>query len=159
MVLLRNFQITDMDELVELEMKVFPEGPYDYDLLHNVFTQKGSVNEIAMQDGKIVGYIVALPLDENVADIESIAVDPDHAREGIGTVLLRSIERKCMALGTKRFILEVREKNEEAIQFYEKLGYKKMEFVKNYYIERYRGSRGAFRMVKVPGSPGVAGLL
>lgn len=148
MVVLRNFSITDLDEIEKLERKVFPEGAYDLQLLHSIFTDMHSINEIALLNGKIVGYVVAIILDRSMADIENIAVDPDHSRSGIGTDLIKSIEKKLYALGVRRIVLEVRDKNTEAITFYRKHGYAVMEFLKNYYVERYRGSRGGYRMIK-----------
>ncbi len=153
MVVLRNFQITDIEEIERIEQRAFPEGPYDHSLLMQIFTDNRSLNEIALIEGNIVGYVVALIMDERLADIENIAVDPDHTREGIGSVLIRAIEKKLQSMGIGRIILEVRDRNTEAIEFYGKHGYKIMDYLKNYYVEKYRGSRSAYRMIKIISSP------
>lgn len=156
MVVLRNFQITDLEEIEVIERKAFPEGPYENELLRHIFTDRHSMNEIALVEGRVAGYIVALLMDEHNADIENIAVDPDQGRKGIGSVLLESMEKKLQAVGIRRIMLEVRDKNTEAIDFYGKHGYKVMDYIRNYYVERYRGSRSAYRMIKVLNSPAPA---
>lgn len=149
MVLLRNFQVTDLDEISLLEERAFPEAPYEKELLAKVFTSERSINEIAVVENRIAGYVVALVMNDKAADIESIAVDPDLSGMGIGSTLLETIEEKLWIIGIRRIVLEVRDTKTEAIEFYKKHGYKVMEHLKNYYTERYRGSRNAYRMFKI----------
>lgn len=156
MVVLRNFEVTDIDQIEAIERRVFPEGPYDRGLLVHIFTAGQSLNEIALVNGNIVGYIVAIVLDDGIADIENIAVDQGYGRMGIGSTLMNAIEKKLQMLGITRVVLEVRDMNTEAITFYQKHGYRTVDFLKNYYVERYRGSRSAYRMAKVLRAPGPA---
>ena len=60
---------------------------------------------------KIVGYVVALPLGDQSADIESIAVDPDYQGKGTGGLLLDAIEREMSSRGFVNSVLEVRDRN------------------------------------------------
>jgi ribosomal-protein-alanine N-acetyltransferase len=145
---IRSFVDDDLSSIEELEHKAFEVGPYSRRMLKRIFSKKGSFNVVAEEDGKIVGYAVAMPLDLFSADIESIAVDPDFHGRGIGTVIIREIEDEMVKRGYLHSILEVRDRNVEAIGFYKKNGYTVLEYLPTYYTEDFRGSKGAIRMHK-----------
>lgn len=144
----REYEPRDLDSIVELEKRAFPIGPYNRSMLRKIFNTKGSFNFIAEENGKIIGYVIALPLDEKSADIESIAVDPDLHRGGLGSKLIRLIEEGMLKRSFQYSVLEVRDMYEEAINFYRKHGYVAVTHLPSYYTQVFRGSRGAYRMVK-----------
>ena len=144
----RQFKPEDLDSIVLLEKRAFPVGPYTRSMLKKVFSARDSFNFVAEESGIIMGYTVALPLDEKSADVESIAVDPDLHRGGLGTLLLGKIENAMRERSFQYSVLEVRDKNDEAINFYKKHGYVAITHMPTYYTEIFRGSRGAYRMVK-----------
>lgn len=144
----RNFLPADLDSLAGLEERAFPVGPYTRGMLRRIFSVPGSFNIIAEDGGKIVAYIIAIPLDGKSADVESIAVDPEYQNSGLGTVLMEKIEATMIERGYRFSILEVRDQNVEAIGFYRKNGYEVVVHLPKYYKEFFRGSRGAYRMKK-----------
>ncbi len=144
----RQFEPGDLDSIVDLEKRAFPIGPYTRPMLRKIFNTRGSFNVIAVEGGKVMGYVIALPLDDKSADVESIAVDPDLQRSGLGTTLLKLIEDGMRGHSFQYSVLEVRDRNDEAINFYRKHGYVAITHLPTYYTEVFRGSRGAFRMVK-----------
>ncbi len=145
---IRNFVDGDLPGIEDLEHKAFEVGPYNRRMLKRIFSKKGSFNVVAEEDGKIVGYAVAMPLDLFSADIESIAVDPGFHGHGIGTVIITEIEKEMVRRGYLHSILEVRDRNHEAIGFYKKNGYTVLDYLPTFYTEDFRGSRGAIRMHK-----------
>ena len=145
---IRNFMDDDLPGIEELELRAFEIGPYSKRMLKRIFSRKGSFNVLAEEDGKILGYAVAIPLDLFSADIESIAVNPEYHGRGIGTVIIKEIEAEMVRRGYLHSILEVRDRNEEAIGFYRKNGYTPLDYLPAYYREEFRGSRGAIRMHK-----------
>ena len=144
----RSYQPGDLDGLAELEKRAFPVGPYTRAMLRRIFHMKDSFSIIAEEDGRISGYAIALPLDGTTAAVESIAVDPDFQRTGLGSALMERIEEQMKQREFKVSILEVRDENREAIGFYIKHGYKIISHMPSYYHEVFRGSKGAFRMRK-----------
>ena len=144
----RNFVPDDLEAVAELEKSAFPVGPYTKAMLKRIFRMRESFNIIAEEGGKIVGYIIAIPLDGESADIESIAVHPDFQRTGLGTKLMAMMEKEILKRGFSATILEVRDMNTEAISFYKKHGYTIISHMPTYYKEYFRGSRGAYRMIK-----------
>jgi ribosomal protein S18 acetylase RimI-like enzyme len=52
-----------------------------------------------------------------------LAVDPDHRGSGRGAALMAEVEKRLIALGCPKVQLQVRPGNEEALRFYDALGY------------------------------------
>lgn len=146
--IIRTFRTEDISEIKRLENVTFKTGPYSKRMLKKIFRAPGSFNVIAEEEKNIIGYAVALPLGNNTFDLESIAVSPTSQNRGIGKMLMYEIERQMIARGGKVSILEVRDKNEKAIKFYQDLGYSIMEHIENYYKLKHNQSRGAYRMLK-----------
>ena len=81
-------------------------------------------------DNKLVGFIhIILTIDE--ADIVNIIVDDYYRNKGIGKKL---IEYCIKRHNLKALNLEVRQSN-EAVHFYEKMGFKILRTIPNYYYE------------------------
>lgn len=146
--LLRKFENEDIDQIVELEKRAFPVGPYPRSLLKRILKSTKSFNYVLEVDGRIIGYVVAIPLDEYSADVESIAIDPNFQRSGYGGLMMNAIEDEMKKRGFAYSVLEVRDENYESIAFYKRHGYEEIEYLPNYYHEKFRGSRGAYRMRK-----------
>ena len=78
------------------------------------------------------GFAIAKLCDE-VADIVTIAVDPNFQRSGVGEQLLRKLINKLTLLGANQFFLEVADNNLPAINLYRKLNFKPIYKRKNYF--------------------------
>ncbi len=146
---IRRTESGDLLKLAALEVRAFEVGPYSKSMLKRMLDVPGSFHFVAEEDGKILGYVSAIPIDEKTADVESIAVDPSYQGKGIGAALLQEIEGEMKSRGFNRSILEVRDKNESSIGFYRKNGYTVIKHLSSYYHELYMGSRGAYRMQKI----------
>jgi ribosomal-protein-alanine N-acetyltransferase len=72
---------------------------------------------VAEVDGAVVGYAVASVVTD-IAELQRIAVDPDHRRHGLATALLEAVLVAATHGGADRLLLEVRENNAAAIGFY-----------------------------------------
>ncbi|KAA8922281.1 GNAT family N-acetyltransferase [Thermoplasma sp.] len=146
--ILRRYRRSDLDQIAELEKRAFTVGPYSKRYLRIVLEDPEAISLVAQIGSAICGYLVALPAEGGSIDIESIATDPDFQRSGVATRMMSML----MQIACERYesiILEVREKNNEAILFYRKMGFEITEFLNGYYREYYLGSRNAYRMRKV----------
>ncbi|EQB68415.1 MAG: ribosomal protein S18-alanine N-acetyltransferase [Cuniculiplasma sp.] len=143
-------RITDDDlrKLVRLEERAFTVGPYSADMLRYALSESGDMAFKVEDEEEIIAYIMACPVSDSSLDIESVAVDPEYRGKGLAKALFQHIEDIAKQRGYEKIVLEVREHNREAIGLYEKLGFKKTEFLNNYYSEKLNGSRNAFRMEK-----------
>lgn len=80
----------------------------------------------------LLGYIVWLKVID-VADILNLFVFPEHRRSGKATALLLETIETLKQAGIKTFYLEVKKSNQQAISVYEKVGFKVVREIKNYY--------------------------
>ncbi len=80
----------------------------------------------------LLGYIVWLKVVD-VADILNLFVFPEYRKSGKATALLLDTIDTLKQAGTKTFYLEVKKSNKQAISVYEKVGFKVVREIKNYY--------------------------
>ncbi len=80
----------------------------------------------------LLGYIVWLKVVD-VADILNLFVFPEHRKSGKATALLLETIETLKQAGIKTFYLEVKKSNQQAIYVYEKVGFKVVREIKNYY--------------------------
>jgi ribosomal-protein-alanine N-acetyltransferase len=77
---------------------------------------------VGVAEGGMAGFaVVKVLLDE--AEIESISVDREWRRHGVGRALLEAIEDSIRIAALNELRLEVRQSNETARRFYESLGF------------------------------------
>ncbi|OXA92505.1 GNAT family N-acetyltransferase [Flavobacterium hercynium] len=77
---------------------------------------------VAVQDNEIVGCGAIRPIDENVAEVKRMY--SKLPRKRIGKMILSFLEDKAKIIGYTNLVLETRLKNDEAVSFYQKQGYK-----------------------------------
>ncbi len=143
--ILRRYRTPDLDGIAALEKRAFTVGPYSKRYLKRVLEDAEAISIVAQIDSIIAGYLVALPAEKHSIDIESIATDPQFRRSGIATRMIAML-KQIACESYESIILEVREKNDEAISLYRRMGFEITEFLNGYYQESYLGSRNAFRM-------------
>ena len=95
------------------------------------------LDNVYVYDDGIVKATIKFVMDNGEAKVSDFLVDTFFQGEGIGTKMLTEIMNK-----SKRVSLYVLDKNEKAIRFYEKLGFKyngeKKEFLNSgFYMLQY----------------------
>jgi ribosomal protein S18 acetylase RimI-like enzyme len=83
---------------------------------------------VATVDERVVGTVMG-GYDGHRGWIYSVAVDPAHHRQGIGSALLHHVEAALIQRGCLKINLQVRSSNTEVIAFYKKLGFEVEEIV------------------------------
>ncbi len=83
---------------------------------------------VAELDRKLIGSVIG-GFDGRRGLIYHLAVDPDFRLNGLGSRLMEEIERRLTDKGCLRSYLLVTPENEDAMRFYEKRGWKRMEIV------------------------------
>jgi ribosomal-protein-alanine N-acetyltransferase len=124
-------QESHIPAILDIE-RVTNSAPWSERSFRNELTNAQSVFLVGFQGSEIVAYGgMWLCVDE--AHITTVAVAPDHRRNGIGRglmlELLRIAHERHMACST----LEVRAGNEPAISLYQSLGYVETARRKSYY--------------------------
>jgi ribosomal protein S18 acetylase RimI-like enzyme len=127
-----EIDVIHRDNLPHLFQK--PIGPVrELDYYLGLISDESTAVLIAEMDGKIVGFVHAFArtapdfpilVPRHFAIVDSIVVKVEYQKQGIGRRLLEAIEEWSKRKGASSIELNVYEFNEEAITFYEGLGYK-----------------------------------
>ncbi len=83
---------------------------------------------VAIVDDAVVGTVMG-GYDGHRGWIYTVAVSPALRRRGIGTALVNHMESFLRELGCLKVNLQVRMRNREVVQFYEKLGFNVEEII------------------------------
>ncbi|MGC9072361.1 MAG: ribosomal protein S18-alanine N-acetyltransferase [Acidilobus sp.] len=134
MVVIRTPASGDLERILKVEEESFPPGQrYRPGVIFYLLSLEGSVALVAEESGEVLGYAVGLIEWGHVGHVISIAVRPAFRRRGIGTALMRALEERLRGMGADRLRLEVRASNHEARRLYERLGYKVVRALPDYY--------------------------
>lgn len=132
-VIIREYSSKDFKEVLEIDREAFnPRNP-SFDMY--IYLTYGSDIFVADIGNKIVGYVVTMDLDQIRGKIVSIAVRKEFRGSGIGEHLMKRAIERLKEKGKKEIALEVRVSNYVAQNLYEKLGFKIVETIPNYYSD------------------------
>lgn len=117
--------IKDAKNIVNIAKLVLP---IYYDLDTTLYFIENNIVIKLEINNHIIGFLLAEKQDKNI-HIHSIGVSKDHQRNGIGTKLINHLKN----FNYSSLSLNVSEINYSGINFYEKNGFLKVKFKKNYY--------------------------
>ncbi|WP_304159277.1 ribosomal protein S18-alanine N-acetyltransferase [Fusobacterium ulcerans] len=127
-------------EVAEMEEEIFHNTAFSIKQLEEMKKIDRYSFLIIKVEEKTAGYVILYD-SVDVWEIMKIAVKKEHRRKGIGEELLKYIS----SLIQMPIMLEVRENNIGAIEFYKKNGFEKIATRKNYYTDT---GEAAYIMVK-----------
>jgi len=84
---------------------------------------------VAVEDGRVAGFLVARRLTESESEILNLAVDPGCRRRGVASELVG----EWVAEAPGVVFLEVRESNQNARKFYQAFGFQEVGYRCQYY--------------------------
>jgi ribosomal protein S18 acetylase RimI-like enzyme len=79
--------------------------------------------DIARENDKIIGYCVSTINAEMAGEIDSIYIEKERRRFGIGSVLMKNALKWMDTHKVKRRVISVAAGNEEVFSFYERYGF------------------------------------
>lgn len=133
---IKNASVRLLDELYQIEKQCFKQEAFSKQQLSYLLLNYNTISYAAYVNGELAGFIIArIYSEENqlTGHILTIDVAAQYRRKGIAQRLLRYVEDTARQNGAKECRLEVREDNIAAIKLYQKLGYKKIAKLENYY--------------------------
>ncbi|HEV2110738.1 MAG TPA: ribosomal protein S18-alanine N-acetyltransferase [Gammaproteobacteria bacterium] len=121
--MIRPATTRDIDELLRLENACF-----DHDLLsrtdfRNALRASRSLVLVRADGDRLAAYAL-LRMKGRQGHLQSLAVDPEARRRGLGRALIVAAEEAALARGARHMQLELREDNGAAEALYESLGYR-----------------------------------
>lgn len=159
---IREARPSDIDRLAQLEASAFATDRLTRRRLAAFVNSPSACLLLAWRDGEAVGYVLVLTRrGSRAARLYSLAVAPELAGRGIGSILLGAAEDAALARGADALRLEVRGDNPGAIRLYEQRGYRPMGRRENYYQDgmtavRYSRDLGGGSIDTAPPSLGQA---
>jgi ribosomal-protein-alanine N-acetyltransferase len=117
---------------------------YNPGLFNNIYESNPNEFFIAESGHKIIGFIVGIKINQELAKILMLSVSKPHQNKRVGTNLLLYFIEKLSKENIKIIELDVRTDNNKAINFYGKNGFIIKEITKGF----YQNGEDAFTMVK-----------
>ena len=121
----------------EFENNYFHDEAYSLDSLEKMhednylLKNNDNIFEISSDD-ELIGYII-FHVSEDFTDIYKIFIRDGDKRKGYATMLLNKVIDISKRYNSKKLMVEVRSKNNSAIEFYVKNGFIKISERNNYY--------------------------
>ena len=137
----------DIDALLPIEHRCFHHDRLTRLDFHRALKAKSATLLVAEEGGAVLGYAL-LKVRGRQAHLESLAVDPDARRLGLGRTLLKAAEEACVARGALHMRLEIREDNPAAYALYQSLGYRQH----GTWLEYYEDESDALQLRKALGA-------
>lgn len=103
-----------------------------YEMLQAELHNKYAHFYVALDDDQVIGYIGAWII-EGTTDMINFVVDSKYQHKGIGQMLMKEVINQSIKENSKEILLEVREQNIQAINFYLLQGFKQIAIRKEYY--------------------------
>jgi [ribosomal protein S18]-alanine N-acetyltransferase len=132
-VVLRDMTASDVDTITGLERALFPVDYWPRQMFIDELAQPETRRYLVAETaGRIVGY-AGLMCVQPIADVQTIAVLPEHEGRGIGTALLTELLEEARRRGAEDVLLEVRADNPRAQQLYLRFGFEQIHIRPRYY--------------------------
>jgi len=140
---IRSFKPADMFSVIKLASLALPEryNPSIFNYFYETFS-KGFI--VAEKDHKIIGFIVGVKINQDIAKILMLSVSELFRNQNIGSSLFKKFLEEVSYDNIKNIQLEVRSDNKKAIKFYEKNGFKIIKKIPKF----YQNGKDAFTMEK-----------
>lgn len=97
----------------------------------------GTYEPVITAVGRLISILTIMPFiipdNGRTASINRLAISPAQQGKGLGKALIAELENKLKQKGIKKLAIMIHVGNTQVIPFYEKLGFKEMDYVKMYY--------------------------
>lgn len=135
---LREADWRDVAAMAQVERRAFADDPWTEHSLWGELALRPRRTYLVADStgdgpgGRLWGH-AGLDLAGEVADVMTIAVDPDARGQGLGGRLLAALHERALAAGADAVMLEVRADNVAARGLYESRGYRTVSTRRGYY--------------------------
>jgi len=141
-VAIRRCEREDIPAVIGINAKTLPEHYSDY-FYYEILEDFPETFLVAELNEEVVGYIMCR-IEYGFSNMKrfglakkghvvSVAVLEEHRGKGIGTKVIQLAQEEMKRKTAKECYLEVRVSNQEAIDLYQKLGYKVTSRLEGYY--------------------------
>jgi ribosomal-protein-alanine N-acetyltransferase len=131
---LRMGRPADVPAMYALDLVCFEE-PFRFDLkaMRRFALRAGAIVVVAKAAGKLVGFVIVHLERGRLAYVVTLDVAPAFRRMGLASALMSEAENEALQCGADRLGLHVFTGNAAATDFYERLGFRRVELVSDFY--------------------------
>lgn len=141
--IIRKYQDSDFNSMIELHRHVLQkedayrgDGVWEDDLrnISDIYFKNNGEFLVGMDQGSIIAMGALKKIDRITAEIARMRVHPDYQGKGLGTQMLRELERVAHEKKYSTLVLETDARLSAAIHVYNKNGYNfwKEEFIEGH---------------------------
>ena len=124
----------DLDDILQLERQTFPDTAFSRSTFLYYMSSRSSRVYLLELDNELAGYVVfTLRGSPCSVYVDSIAVKPEHRRQGLGRRMMDKVVAAARRHGAERVHLHVRTSNRCALEFYRSLGFGETDTAEDYY--------------------------
>lgn len=132
--MIRPATLDDLNTLIRIENATFETDRISRRNFRYLLTKANAATLVEEQDGGVRGYAMLLfHTGTSLARLYSYAVDRPYQGRGIGRSLVEASEKLALEQECINLRLEVRRDNFPSMKLFEKLGYRYLEIVPDYY--------------------------
>jgi [ribosomal protein S18]-alanine N-acetyltransferase len=124
---------SDCKEVLAIEKESF-EFAWDETELINCLRQRNCIGMVVEANDEICGFMV-YELHKNRLHILNFAVAEKYRRNGYGSAMVEKLVSKLSYQRRSRIVLEVRETNLVALNFFKSQGFRAVSLLKDFYEE------------------------
>jgi ribosomal-protein-alanine acetyltransferase len=140
--MIRPARLQDLEALVAIENRSFDVDRFSRRSFRYLLTKANAETLVHEEQERVLAYVMLLfNTGTSLARLYSLAVDPALQGKGIGNALIAAAEESAVAHDCIYLRLEVRRDNATAIRLYEKLGYKGIGSLPDYYEDHMEALR------------------
>ena len=127
----RDYRSIDLEKIFRLDEACFGEEfRFDRESMRRFAGSRGAITLLAEgAGGQLIGFVIVQvqgPANASYGYVVTLDVSPDHRRRGVGKNLVNEIETRARLAGAAWMGLHVFPKNDGAIRFYERQGYRRV---------------------------------
>ena len=119
-----NIEERDIQEVLGLIKKEFPYLQISAEKIKERIESKKVFVLKATEKKKLLGFIEAEILEDEIARINGLTVKPEYREKGVAAAMLERMTSFLKEKGIKRVMLLVKQTNEEAKRLYEQKGFR-----------------------------------
>jgi ribosomal-protein-alanine N-acetyltransferase len=131
-VYLRGFSEADLANVYDLACRTLSER-YDPGIFTSISSSWPEGSLVVESPHGIKAFLLGAMTSPVQSRVLMLAVSPDLQRKGVGTMLMNRFMEVSSRSGTRVVTLEVRKHNRAALNFYQKLGFRRVDVIHNYY--------------------------
>ena len=131
---IRRVEANDLMQVVAIADSELREE-YDTKLFSHFYEGFRGGFLVAEDGGRLLGFILAVPMDNATLRILMLAVRGEHSRRGIGGSLLDACKQYARLRGMGAIVLEVRDGNTRAVSFYAKAAFQNVGLLAAFYSD------------------------